>query len=206
MSKGNTVLHPRTGEARGRSVFRKFKPVLRFSAAFFSVLPLSLRRLLFVVIRNVPFNVGKGLRYVMLGSICEVGDNVSIAEGVYILNCQGLCVGENVSIHPMCYFECVGGLAIGSNVSIAHSATVVSSSHAFDVPDVHTRDALGVLEAVEIRDNVWIGAGARILAGITIGEGSVVGAGAVVTKDVPPGAVVGGVPARRLSSRTQLQE
>lgn len=52
-----------------------------------------------------------------------------------------------------------------------------------------------------IEDDVWIGANVTITAGITIGRGSVLAAGAVVTKDVPPFSIMGGVPARRLRSR-----
>ena len=53
---------------------------------------------------------------------------------------------------------------------------------------------------IVVKDNVWIGAHATILAGVTIGENAVVAAGAVVTKDVPANTIVGGVPARVLKT------
>lgn len=54
---------------------------------------------------------------------------------------------------------------------------------------------------IVIRDNVWIGYGAQIMSGVTVGSDSIVGAGAVVTKDVPEGTVVAGVPARVIKKR-----
>jgi len=57
------------------------------------------------------------------------------------------------------------------------------------------------LKPIVIHDDVWIGGGAIILAGITIGQGAVVAAGAVVTKNVEPYTIVGGVPAKRIKER-----
>jgi maltose O-acetyltransferase len=58
-----------------------------------------------------------------------------------------------------------------------------------------------VLKKITIEKDVWIGAQAVILPGVTVGEGAVVGAGAVVTKDVPPFAIIGGAPARIIRMR-----
>jgi acetyltransferase-like isoleucine patch superfamily enzyme len=61
----------------------------------------------------------------------KCGDNVVIKENVYISNIEKLELGDNISIHPMCYFECSGGLMIGNNVSIAHSSSILTSTHTY---------------------------------------------------------------------------
>jgi acetyltransferase-like isoleucine patch superfamily enzyme len=104
-------------------------------------------------------------------------------------------------VHSFCYIEATGGLTIGDDVSIAHSVSILTTNHNYADLDPPIRDQ-GVQErATTISDDVWIGCGSRILAGVTIGKGAVVAAGAVVTKDVEPYAVVGGVPARQIGSR-----
>lgn len=87
-------------------------------------------------------------------------------------------------------------VTIGSRVMIAPNVTVTVTGHPIH-PEL--RSGMAQFSApVVIEDDVWIGAHVVILPGVTIGAGSVVAAGAVVTKDVPPGTVVGGVPARVL--------
>lgn len=143
----------------------------------------------------------RAMRFVLLRSLIGCGELVDVRGGVYLLGIRGLQIGDRVSIHPLCYIDAVGGVAIGNDTSIAHNVTIMSTEHRFDRGDIPIRDQ-GVDEApVVIADDVWIGAGARILAGVTVGAGSVVAAGAVVVQDVPPGAVVGGVPARILKHR-----
>lgn len=68
--------------------------------------------------------------------------------------------------------------------------------------DMIIREQRATIGEVIIEDDVWIGAGAKILSGITVGKGAVIGANAVVTSDIPPYAIVGGVPARIIKYRT----
>lgn len=85
---------------------------------------------------------------------------------------------------------------IGSRVMIAPNVTVTVTGH-----PVHPELRSGMSQfsaPVTIEDDVWIGAHVVILPGVTIGAGSIVGAGSVVTRNVPPGVVVGGVPGRVL--------
>ncbi len=187
---------------KGRRHFYRFRPLLVAGSKIFGLLPLRLKLFVFQLLRGVPWMVGKGGRYLLLKSISNnVGDNVSISENVYIHNAQNLLLGSNVSIHPMCYLECAGGLKIGSEVSIAHSVTIMTTAHNIDNMSVYIRNAGVSMSSVEICDNVWIGAGVRILSGLTVGSGAVVGAGAVVTKSVRENEVVAGVPARHVKFR-----
>ncbi len=100
--------------------------------------------------------------------------------------------------------------SIADNVIIGpgnHTLSNISTSPIF----TETRNALGIqwsddtkvepFRPVSIGNDVWIGSRAIIIGGITIGNGAVVGAGAIVTKDVPPYAIVGGVPAKVIRYR-----
>ena len=90
----------------------------------------------------------------------------------------------------------IGPVTIGSHVNLAQGITVTALNHNFENAEKHI-DAQGVSTTpVTIEDDVWIGANAVILPGVHIGNHCVVAAGAVVTKDVPPHSLVGGVPAK----------
>tara|TARA_R110002020_G_scaffold158286_3_gene341414 strand:+ start:974 stop:2605 length:1632 start_codon:yes stop_codon:yes gene_type:complete len=94
-----------------------------------------------------------------------------------------------------------GKVRCGDGVRIASHVTIVGFNHGFDDPStpIHTQkhESLGIV----IEDDVWIGANAVVLDGVTIGKGAVIAAGAVISRDVPPLAIMGGVPARVLRYR-----
>lgn len=92
----------------------------------------------------------------------------------------------------------IGPVSIGNHVNLAQGITVTALNHNFSDPD-KLIDEQGIsTAAVHIGDDVWIGANAVVLPGVTIGNHSVVAAGAIVTKDVPQGSLVAGVPAKIL--------
>lgn len=93
-----------------------------------------------------------------------------------------------------------GGLEIGDHVDIASQVMIWTSEH-----DIHSQDMRPIEDKVVVKDYVFIGPRAIILPGITVGRGAVVAAGAVVTKNVPPKTIVGGVPAKEIGQR-QIQE
>jgi maltose O-acetyltransferase len=105
-------------------------------------------------------------------------------------------IGADTLIHEGCLLSTRGGLVIGEHVSISAHASLLSSCREINHPDFAPR-----YRPVVIDDYVWIGPSATILAGVTVGRGAVVLAGAVVTHDVPPRAVVGGVPAMIVTMR-----
>ncbi|MGW6287340.1 DapH/DapD/GlmU-related protein [Streptomyces sp. NPDC055107] len=101
--------------------------------------------------------------------------------------------GENVFVNQGCTFMDRGGIRIGNGVMIAPKVSLITGGH--PLPLAERREYLSYAPIV-IEDDVWIGAAAVVTQGVTIGAGAVIAAGAVVTRDVPAGTVVAGVPAR----------
>jgi acetyltransferase-like isoleucine patch superfamily enzyme len=184
---------------RGRTLFTLTKPLLLVLAAVFALLPRGIARLLLTLARPVPTRIGIALRYALLRRLARrCGNCVAIHEHVFLFRLEHAEFGDNVSVHPMCYLDATGGLTIGNDVSIAHGATLLTTEHDYGRPGVAIRDAPVIEAPVGVGDDVWIGAGARILAGVRIADHAVVGAGAVVTRNVGTMQVVAGVPARAL--------
>ena len=101
-------------------------------------------------------------------------------------------VGERTFINSGCKFQDQGGIRIGNDCLIGHNATLCTINHNQD-PE-HRGDM--VFKPIIIKDKVWLGANVTICPGVTVGEGAIIAAGAVVTKDVEPRTIVGGVPAK----------
>lgn len=122
-----------------------------------------------------------------------------VEPGVYLSDGASVRIGKCVQINENVFIQ---GASIGDFVMLAPGVAIHSRSHRHDRKDVPM-----VLQGEEeprppvIEDDVWIGRNAVILPGVRIGRGALVGAGAVVTKDVEPGAIVGGVPARLIRYR-----
>ena len=119
------------------------------------------------------------------------------------MNCSFDCTENFVMkkfsvINANCRIDTRGGVYIGENVSISNDVILLTADHDMDRPDMQARKRKIIIE-----DYVWIGTRAMIMPGVTLSRGCVVAAGAVVTKDVGPFEVVGGVPARVIRIRLQ---
>jgi maltose O-acetyltransferase len=134
----------------------------------------------------------------------EMGEHAGVHLGCYIwfygpgqIRRDGFRIGSYSRINRNCTLDARGPLRIGSNVSISPEVMILTAFHRIEDPEfrVETRP-------VVIEDHVWIGSRATILSGVTLGRGSVVAAGAVVTRDVAPLEIVGGVPARPIGTRS----
>lgn len=128
-------------------------------------------------------------------------------ERVYIGNAKKLEIGKACKINENVFIQAA---KIGDYVMIAPNVAILSKSHKYERIDIpmllqgDTDDAI-----VTIENDVWIGRNAVIMPGIHIGQGAIIGAGSVVTKDVKPYCVVGGVPAKEIRCRfnmTALQQ
>ncbi|HZY78478.1 MAG TPA: acyltransferase [Cyclobacteriaceae bacterium] len=134
----------------------------------------------------------------MIGNEGEMifGDEVrvwSVITQAKLFTAKGgkLIVGNNSRINGA-HIDASTLIEIGSNVRISPYTVIMDS----DFHDIKDHFADGVSKPIKIEDNVWIATRATILKGVTVGKGSVVASGAVVTHDVPPNCVVGGIPAK----------
>lgn len=121
--------------------------------------------------------------------------------GVSMLYPKNIVIGENVSINRFTVITAKDKVTIGNNVLIGSNVIINSGNHNFSKVDIPINQQGHTLAPIIIEDDVWIGSNVCVLAGVTIGKGSVIGAGAVVTKNVEPYSVMGGVPARLIKKR-----
>jgi len=143
----------------------------------------------FYSIRHFYYRYILGLRF---------GEKVNFHMGQRIFSAENITIQNHCVINPGCFLDGRAGIEIGSNVNISNEAMIFTVEH-----DVNSPLFEGVCEKVVIEDYVWIASRAIILPGVTLGEGAVVAAGAVVTKNVAPYEIVGGVPAKKIGDRNK---
>lgn len=137
-----------------------------------------------------------------LRSRANIHDSVVFhGYNIVIRNPENVRIGEGSVFHGDTYLEALGGLTIGRYVHAAKGLTIFTANHNYQSTHSIPYDEKVIAAPVTIEDFVWIGANVCVVPGVTIGEGAVVGMGAVVVKDVPKGALVGGNPASILGKR-----
>lgn len=138
----------------------------------------------------------------------EIGAGARIALGSHIEG--GTTIGHHVHINGPISIRGAGEVSIGPFCAIGRRVTILSENHAIHFPNLQLplhwrlgfqRGSLIIGEPVTIAPGCWLGDGVTVLAGVSVGVGAVIAAGAVVTADVAPFAVVGGVPAREIRRR-----
>jgi acetyltransferase-like isoleucine patch superfamily enzyme len=113
---------------------------------------------------------------------------------------SGIKIGRDSLIGEYCVIRGQGGVQIGDRVYTSPFTQIIAVNHVFDDPDRPFVEQGITAEGIVIEDDVWLGAGAIVTDGVRIGKGAVVAAGAVVTGNVPPHTVVGGVPAKPIKT------
>ncbi len=125
------------------------------------------------------------------------GKNIDIGRKISFSS--QISIGDNSSIGD--YTNIIGEVIIGKNVMMGPKCAFIASNHNYDRVDIPMNKQGGFEKKIIIGDDVWIGFGTIILAGVNVGKGAIISAGSVVTKDVPSFSIVGGVPARIIKSR-----
>jgi len=131
----------------------------------------------------------------------KAGKDLFIYPNVYIIFSRKISVGKRVAINVNTYLDGRGEIVIGDNVMIGPGCIMSSCEHGYENTDVPMHQQPIRYGKIEIGDDVWLGGNVCVKSGVTIHRGSVVAAGSVVTKDVPEYSIVGGVPAKIISSR-----
>ena len=168
------------------NVFRVFRNIKYFYINWF----------LTYIVGHFPIWFVRKFFFQIAGSKLGAGTIVSL--GCQFLRADRVEIGENTHINRKTFVDGRGYCKIGNSVSISHDCLLLTGTH-----DVQSECFLEVHKPIVVRDHVWVGARALILAGVTIGEGAVVAAGSVVATDVEPFTIVGGVPAKKIGERNK---
>jgi acetyltransferase-like isoleucine patch superfamily enzyme len=185
----------------GRLFFKKFSFITSAIARLFKVLPSFITWFLWDLISPFRGKIAVLIRYCILAGRTEKsGTNIYVGRSVTLKNIDLMSIGDNVSIHDSCYVDALGGLKIGCNVSIAHHTSIITFNHTWLDASLPIKYNPVEKAIIVIEDDVWVGCGVRIMPGVVIGTRSIIAAGSVVTRDVPPGVIVAGVPAKVIKS------
>ncbi len=163
--------------------------------------------LYYLVGKHLPKSQGKlgaisqAIRYFLCKYIFDqIGAQVNIEKNVFFGSGRDISIGEQSGIGVNAWVQ--GPLHIGKYVMMGPDVLIYTKNHEYartDIPMIHQGDTEPL--PVVIEDDVWIGGRVIILPGVTVGTGSIVGAGSVVTKDIEPYSIVGGVPAKVIKKR-----
>jgi galactoside O-acetyltransferase len=182
-----------------------------------------------LIIRNFPGAVGSKLRYLYIKfQSKQCGQGVFVHYGCIFRGGVNMNLGDRILFGPMnqvyagitegdafvqigngCHFnsnvminaDLDGKILIGENVMLGPNVVVRASNHNYSKRDVPMYLQGHSGGEIIIEDDVWVGANAVLLPNIRIGKGAVVGAGSVVTKNIEPYTIVGGIPAKRIGFR-----
>lgn len=160
------------------------------------------QRFSMINIGTIPSNHARKWLYKIMGATIdkqvvfhwrtEIRDPFNLTVG------RGTIIGDNALLDARSY------LTIGANVNLSGNVSIYTLQHDYRSPDFDCFESHPRRMDVIIEDRVWIGSNVIVLPGVTIGEGAVCCAGCVVTKDVAPYDVVGGIPAKKIGERPKV--
>jgi maltose O-acetyltransferase len=128
----------------------------------------------------------------------KCGIPVGFSTTMIIRNPGSISIGGNCTFSNFVILDGHDRITIGDDCMFANNTAIATATHDYAVDPMNSTN---ILKPVTVGNNVWFGLGATLLPGVTIGDGAVIGAGALVTRDVPPRAIVTGVPAKIVKYR-----
>jgi acetyltransferase-like isoleucine patch superfamily enzyme len=146
---------------------------------------------------------GKAEFWLTDGAMLEIGSDSTILDYAFFQLTKPnpkVVIGDRTVIGRHSMITAKNLIQIGNDVLMGAYVQVIDHNHGFE-PGLTIREQRAVIGTVEIGNDVWIGAGVKILSNVTIGDGAIIGSNAVVTSDVAPNAIVGGVPAKLIRMR-----
>lgn len=146
------------------------------------------------IVNKIPSRHIRKWFYQIMGA--RIGKNTVLCRRVEVLLPKGLRLADRVAVGWFAELDARGGIVVDHDTNISSHVKLITGSH--DVDDLNFS---ADFRPIEIGHHCWIGTGAIILQGVKIGDGAVIAAGAVVTKNVPPYEVWGGVPAHFIKRR-----
>lgn len=146
------------------------------------------------LIGHIPFHTIRLFVYRLSG--VKIGRGSTIHMWCSFFDPKNIEIGQDTIIGDHAFLDGRANLNIGNHVDIASQVLIYNSQH-----DIHSEDFHAVVNKVKIEDYVFVGPRVIILPGVNIGKGAVVAAGAVVTADIPPFAIVAGIPAKVIGER-----
>lgn len=155
------------------------------------------------LLRNIPGELGVALRRKWYSrKFRKAGRNLSIYQGVVIINPQNVECGESTHIGLFDYVQAGGGVTLGNNVLLGPFAKIWTQNHNYADPDAPVYTQGYTFKPVIIGHDVWVGANAFIMPGVVLGDRCVVSANSVVgRKEYPEGTILAGYPARKIGTR-----
>lgn len=151
---------------------------------------------------KIPYFVGQKIRKPILEVLLgKIGNGTTISTDVKLISPQNINLGDNVGITNKVMLDGRGGIIINDYTIIGFESIILTRTHQYTDENMPIRSQTQHSMPVQIGKDVWIGARSIILPGVKIGDGAIVGANAVVTRDVTPNTIVGGIPAKFIKYR-----
>jgi acetyltransferase-like isoleucine patch superfamily enzyme len=130
-----------------------------------------------------------------------LGDRVAFREGVFLGGMGKLSIGSSTVLNEGTMISSTVDVSIGANCMLAPRCYILDVDHEFSDLSIPIKDQGYRQSPVKIGDDVWMGTGVVVTRGVTIGNGCVIAANSVVTRDIPPFSIAGGIPAKVIKGR-----